>query len=243
MEQIQKVKLAFSFSTKINNLNSKIPERINWYKLSMSKARKFGHQVIFYGCNTMLKTLDGYYDRGVDVSNENFRLIDDLKIFIHENEPIDIVTIDGDVVLNKPLEIDKSVDIVFDQYEEFDFYTFYKTQLNFFKKNNPNIEKEVKYLNLNYHKACNVGILSFNSENIRDLFINNYFMFSKYFFDNVLPKGEKPVLRHSCVICQYYMYCLVKYWGLKVSLTKNYSNNDYRHFIGRIKWRYNPADL
>ena len=75
MEQIQKVKLAFSFSTRINKLNSKISERIDWYKLSMSRAREFGHQVIFYGCDKMLKALDGYYDKGVDVSNEYFRLI------------------------------------------------------------------------------------------------------------------------------------------------------------------------
>ena len=33
----------------------------------------------------------------------------------------DIVTIDGDVILNKPLVIDKSVDIVFDKYEDLSY--------------------------------------------------------------------------------------------------------------------------
>ena len=243
MEQIQKVKLAFSFSTRINKLNRKIPERIDWYKLSMSRAREFGHQVIFYGCDKMLKALDGYYDKGVDVSNEYFRLIDDLKIFIHENEPIDIVTIDGDVILNKPLVIDKSVDIVFDKYEDLSYYNFYHKQFDFFKKNNKNIENEVKYLNFNWDRACNVGVLCFNNEEVRDLFIDYYFKFHKYFFDNVLSEGDEAKARHSCVVCQYYMYCLVKSYGLKVSLTRNYGDNDYKHYIGESKWRNNPSDL
>ena len=243
MEQVKKVKLAFSFSTKINNLNTKISERIDWYKLSMSRARKFGHQVIFYGCDTMINALDGYYDKGVDVSNEYFRLIDDLKIFIHENESIDIVTIDGDVILNKPLVIDKSVDIAFDKYEDLSYYNFYHKQFDFFKKNNKNIEDEIEHLTFDWDRACNVGVLCFNNKKVRDLFIDYYFKFHKYFFDNVLPEGDIAKARHSCVVCQYYMYCLVKSYGLKVSTTRNYSNNDYKHYIGDNKWRHNPSDL
>tara|TARA_Y100000996_G_C22503489_1_gene635407 strand:+ start:128 stop:850 length:723 start_codon:yes stop_codon:yes gene_type:complete len=236
--------LAFSFSTKFNKYSKHnlLKPTISWYKLSMQKAREFGHHIIFYGCDTMLNELDGYYDRGVDVSDKEFGLVDDLKLYVHEKEPIGTITIDGDLVLNKPLQIDESADMVIEMYEEGNSFRYYKPQFDFFK-HNPSVENDIEYLDFNNKKACNVGILWFKDEKVRDLLINHYKKFQKYYFDNILPKGGWAKIKHSAVVCQFYFYCLVKSYNIKVSTTKNYGDNDYTHYIGKRKWMYNPIDL
>tara|TARA_B100000073_G_scaffold138855_1_gene114138 strand:- start:572 stop:1288 length:717 start_codon:yes stop_codon:yes gene_type:complete len=234
--------LAFSFSTKFNKYTQKRKPTINWYKLSMSKAREFGHNIIFYGCNEMLNELDGFYDRGVDVSDKEFGLIDDLKLYVHEKEPIGTVTIDGDLVLNKPLEIDESADMVIEMYEEGNAFRYYKPQIEYFK-HNKTITEDIEYLDFNNKTACNVGILWFKDEKVRDLLINHYKKFRNYYFKTILPKDYQPTIKHSAIVCQFYFYCLVKSLGIKVSPAKNFGDNDYTHYIGKRKWMYNPVDL
>ena len=83
----------------------------------------------------------------------------------------------------------------------------------------------------------------FGVRNDNKHFINHYKKFQKYYFDNILPKGGWAKIKHSAVVCQFYFYCLVKSYNIKVSTTKNYGDNDYTHYIGKRKWMYNPIDL
>ena len=116
------MKLIFSFSTKIGDYgggrytkDDKTDHVLELYKVAMERANDFGHEVKFYGCDYCIDFLKGYYNESVSVENIEFDITDDLKMYIHSKEESGIVTIDGDLILNKKLKINENADVVFEK--------------------------------------------------------------------------------------------------------------------------------
>ena len=91
--------LTYCFTTKFGKYKNN-DYILTFYKLSMTRAKEFGHTISFYGCKYSIDFLKGYYDNCVDISNKKFELVDDLKLYVHETGDIDTITIDGDLILN-----------------------------------------------------------------------------------------------------------------------------------------------
>jgi hypothetical protein len=240
--------LIFSFSTHIGDYiggrytkDNKTDHILKLYKISMERAKSFGHKIKFYGCDYSLNYLKDYYDTFVNVEHVEFDITDDLKIYIHTQEPAGSITFDGDIILENKLSVDETSDIIFEQREEFvsdspwQWETIFK-MLNIFKKYKvdevfPDFSFETRHL-------CNVGVLRFRTEEIKNLFIDSYYKFRRYYLTNIEPT-EKLIpqgLIVSTIICQYYFTNICQKNNIKYSFTSDYKSNKYKHYLGNLKF-------
>ena len=225
--------LIFSYSTKIGDYKDN-DFYLSFYKISMKIAKDLGYTIKFYGCEYALNFLKEFYDESVDVSNENFILTDDLKIFIHQNEPCGAITIDGDLFLYKKLSIDSEKDISIDR-DEYIYHRRskkYREYLPFFFKYDLS---SINYFDKENDTALNVGILRFKNQKIKDLFISEYYKFRKLYLDIIEPKEHllKNKKTISIIICQYLFNCISKIENIQIDYC--YKENDYKHYIGQSK--------
>jgi hypothetical protein len=213
-----------------------------FYKLSMIRAKEFGHTVSFYGCEYSINFLKGYYDNFVDISDKNFDLVDDLKMYVHENGDIDTITIDGDLILNSKLTINDSVDVVYDQKEPLNtkWSPIYNTFIPTLKKYP--IEDVIEGFKFNTPFAVNVGILKFNNIEVKNLFIKKYKEFKKYYLESIEPIEEfkKNKTFISIIICQFLFGSLITEKNISSIGSKWNKNqirtNYYSHWYGYTKF-------
>ena len=242
------MKLIFSFSKNIGDYGGgryTVLDRndhvLDIYKVSMQRAKHFGHSIKFYGCSYSLKYLQGFYDTSVNIDNLDLIITDDLKIYIHSQEQLGAVTIDGDIILNKKLKTIESADIILEQKELFEPDSPWQTEslfriIDIFKKYNI----ETKFSNFSYipNYLLNVGILQFNNESVKNLFLDSYYNLRDYYLENIepieklIPKG----LIVSTIICQYYFTSLCYKFNIDYRLTNRIKGNKYTHLNGWAKF-------
>lgn len=237
--------LTYCFSTKFGKYKNN-DYILCFYKLSMTRAKEFGHTVSFYGCEYSINFLKGYYDNFVDISDKNFDLVDDLKLYVHENGDIDTITIDGDLILHSKLTINDSVDVVYDQKEYLHTPKWgpaYNTFIPTLKKYP--IEDVIEGFKFNTPFAINVGILKFNNIEVKNLFIKKYKEFKKYYLESIEPIEEfkKNEAFISIIICQFLFGSLITEKNISSSDSRYFENavriNRYAHWIGYSKFSSN----
>ena len=249
------MKLFFSYSTHIGDYGGnrftkfdKTDEVLELYKISMERAKSFGHTIKFYGCEYSLNYLKEYYDEFVNIDDINFDITDDLKIYIHSKEDINCITFDGDIILENKLHIDTSCDVLFEQIEEFETNLQYHEHVTFkmldvFKKYK--IDEKFKNFSFSPQYYFNVGVLKFKNQETKNLLIQSYYELKKYYLQNIEPY-EKLIpqgLIVSIIICQYYFTNIIKVKNIKVNFTKNNKQNKYIHYRGHLKFHPNVIQL
>ena len=221
------MKLIYSYSTKMGNYDDN-----DWimrlYKAAIIRSKQLGYTIKLYGCEFAYDKLKEVVDEWVDISDEEFILTDDLKIYIHSKEGLDCITIDGDIILESNLKLPWDCDIIYEikgivKAKE---VTKFQRYLNIFK--DYDIESNIKYFNYNTSYACSVGILKFNNDEIKQLFISTYYKFREYFLknitsDNRLFKKDDPAI----IVCEYMFACLLEntdYIGKECNPINNYTH-------------------
>ena len=242
------MKLIFSFSKNIGDYGggryTVLDENdhvLDLYKVSMQRAKHLGHTVKFYGCSYSLEYLKGYYDTSVNVDDLDLIITDDLKIYIHSQEELRAITIDGDIILSKKLKLEKSADIVFEQKEMFEPDSPWQTEslfkiIDIFKKYS--IQSEFNNFSFEPNYLFNVGILQFNNKSVKNLFLDSYYNLREYYLKNIEPT-EKLIpqgLIVSTVICQYYFTCLCNRLNIHSGFTNREQENKYMHLNGHFKF-------
>jgi hypothetical protein len=243
------MKLIFSFSKNIGDYGGgrytvldKNNHVLDLYKVSMQRAKHLGHTVKFYGCSYSLEYLKGYYDTSVNVDDLDLIITDDLKIYIHSQEELGAVTIDGDIILSKKLKTIKSADIILEQKELFVPDSPWQTEslfkiINIFKKHN--IQTQFSNFSFIPNYLLNVGILQFNNEPVKNLFLDSYYNLRNYYLENIepieqlIPKG----LIVSTIICQYYFTSLCYKLNIDYKFTNRIKENEYVHLNGWAKFK------
>ena len=221
------MKLAYSFDSRLN-----IYPDNDWildiYAAAMTKAKQFGHKVLFYGDSYSINKLKGFYDASEDISDK------------HEVNDLDCVTIDGDIILHDTLILPKGSDVVFELAE---------TRSNVLKKKyNPQhgyfdlVEIFNPYMIYSDHwndkleLSCNVGMIKFNSQGVKTLFLSEYKKFREHFLSKIEP--HEKLLRSkyvpSIIVAQYNFGLLSSHYNVNVKYFKDY--NTYTHFYGKIKF-------
>lgn len=237
--------LVWSFTTKMQGYKNADPV-LELYKASIIRAKNLGYKVKLYGCKYTLEYLKGYYKEYVDISDEKFILTDDLKIFIHERESLDCVTIDGDIILKSNIPFSQYVqkDVIFEYPETKEnalnearaIYIGYLYLIKLFRKYP--IKDTIEEYNDDGGLATNVGIIKFNNQKTKDLFISKYKAFRKYFLEEIEPTEDlvKSEYVPSIVICQFLFGCLVTTHNIDVGYAKKIAS--YDHYYG--VWKYDP---
>ena len=100
------MKLIYGYSTKMGNYDDN-----DWilllFKASITRSKQLGYTIKLYGCNFAYDKLKDVIDEYVDITNEEFILTDDLKLYIHSKEDLNCITIDGDIILEHKLDLSK----------------------------------------------------------------------------------------------------------------------------------------
>jgi hypothetical protein len=205
------------------------------YKAAITRSKKLGYTIKLYGCDFAYDKLKEVIDEWVDITDEEFILTDDLKIYIHSKEELDCITIDGDIILESKLKLPWDCDMVYEitGVVKSKTQTKFQRYLNIFK--DYDIESNIEYFNYNTSYACSVGILKFNNEEVKKLFISTYYKFRKYFIDNIksdnrLVKKDDPAI----IVCEYMFACLLEnteYVGKECNKI-----NDYTHYMSLTKF-------
>ena len=239
--------VCFGFDRRIG-LYSDINYILDIYKASMTTFCDVGKSGVtpkLYADTETLQYLKGYYGegKGIDISNKTFTHVDDLKVYIHSNEDLNCITIDGDILFQDTLRFPNQLNTkVYFEIEEtearslhpkYDKNNGYETLRRVFKKHNvADFVKDYDYKNTS---AYNVGILKFQCQKTKDLLIERYYDIRKY-FDNVIAGDEEIESWHipSIMLTQYYWGSICKKNKIDVTFLKDF--NQYTHLYG--KWKH-----
>ena len=225
--------LIYSYITTIGD-QTNFKSNMLGFSASMIRSKQLGYQIKLYGCQTTLDYLNGYYDIGVLVDSNQFVFTDDLKIYIHKNEDLNCITIDGDIILYERLNIPNDCDIIFDRRGKIknkDFNSKYYKIFNILR--NFNIEDDIKYFDFKGVDAFNVGILKFNNSEIKSNMLSSYDTIREYFYKNIYPIiGDEMDL--SVMFCEYYFSRIIKINNIS---TKYFSeSSSYEHYFYNKKF-------
>jgi len=236
--------LFFSFDRRLST--GKVTDYVyDLHKAALTVARKYGHEIVFYGDSTTLKALKGYFDHGISVDSQKFSLVDDLKVYIHQNNSLDCITVDGDLILQEPLRSYDYGDVWFEHIElniqRPPYRVTYHPVLNEFRKEGA--ESKLKHLDLNFDGAVNIGIIKFNSQFIKDYLIDSYYKSREFYLNNIYPRYDMKAHGHvpSVVVSQFYWTCILDDLNADCKYYTNYAN--YDHFLGPLKWLDSTHDL
>lgn len=160
------------------------------------------------------------------------------KIIALENEPLGTIHIDNDVFITKSECIENMIerntgDFIFQHVET----TNYKEQKIF--------KDIITNTHINKDYACCVGIIGFNSEEARKIYIDNY----RYWFNNLeFDKNGDNNINADLIVEQLFLYNMMDDMGfigndligdLRVetvfSVQRKSSQIGYKHYIGRVK--------
>jgi hypothetical protein len=235
------MKLIYSYSTKIGNYDDNDWQML-LYRAAIIRSKQLGYIIKLYGCDFVYDKLKDVIDEYVDITNEEFILTDDLKIYIHSNEGLDCITIDGDIILESKLNLPYDCDVIYERngVVKSKSITKYEKYLDIFK--DYDVIDSVKFFKYNTVYSCNVGILKFNNEYVKELFLESYYKLREYFLKNIksdsrLSHRDNP----SLIICEYMFACLLEetdYIGKECNNINDYTHYVYLTKFTPIAWRH-----
>ena len=227
------MKLVYSFTTKMGNYTDN-DWVVIYYKAAMRRARELGYKIKLYGCDFIYENLKNDIDEFVSIENEEFILTDDLKIFIHSKEDLDCITIDGDVILESKLILPTDCDVLFETKLLNTKNKKFKRYMDIFKKYD--VPNNIEYFDYDGLHASNVGILKFNTQSAKDILINSYYSFRKYYLENIEPFENLTEWNDpSIVVCEYYFPKVMEAKGISYKFCKDF--NDYTHYASETKFK------
>jgi len=237
------------------NLYSDTNYIIDLYKSSMIRAKSLGYKINFYGDRNSINHFTGIIDAFYDVSDINFGVVDDLKLYIHSQHDLTCVTIDGDLILEERINFpDKDrVHVYFDFPEtkkdilkdENNIYNGYGDLKRIFKKHEA--KDLLPRFNYDTYFACNTGIIKFNNQKTKDLFLFEFKKIQEYFTGSIEPLENKneesiPKLKQiRFILAQYYYGCLIDSLMIPALFLSGY--NRYEHFYGNKKFEHRTKYL
>jgi hypothetical protein len=226
------MKLVYSFTTKMGNYTDN-DWVVIYYKASMRKAKSLGYKIKLYGCDFIYNNLKDDIDEFVSIQNEEFILTDDLKMHIHSKENLDCITIDGDVILESPLNLPTDCDVLFETKLLNTKNKKFKRYMDIFKKYDA--VNHVEYFDYNGLHASNVGILKFNTQPTKDLLLKSYYSFRKYYLENIEPFENLTEWNDpSIIVCEYYFTRVMNANNISYKFCSD--SNDYVHYASETKF-------
>lgn len=205
-----------------------------YYRASIRIAKKLGYKIKFYGCDFIYNNLKDDIDEFVSIENETFILTDDLKMFIHSNENLDCITIDGDIILDSPLNLPTDCDVLFETKLLNTRNKKFKKYIEIFKKYD--VINNIKYFDYDGLHASNVGILKFNTQESKNILLESYYNFRKYYLENIEPHENLTNWNDpSIIVCEYYFPKVMEAKGITYKFCKDF--NRYTHYASETKFQ------
>jgi hypothetical protein len=142
---------------------------INYYILSINNAKSLGYHTIIYTTNTSKKYFIEVVDEIIIIEKPyETKIFDYLKIYVLETRNDKFCLIDGDLIIHKKLP-EFTEDVMFDTIEEGIWEIEYETIVKQFDK--MGIKNVVNFWTTDKLNTMNLGILSFNNNNIKNEYV------------------------------------------------------------------------
>lgn len=205
---------------------------LNYYKRSMFDAHQFGHHTTIYTNDLLFKELD-YCDKLEWVDSSDILFWDEFKRFPLENSDKDFLLVDGDIIFHSPFVVNKTVDVLIDSYEEFNWKVLYEIDVNTLSY--LKIDEVIPEWDGKRRAAFCTGILSFNNKEFQELYLDRYNKF-KEFVDK--HRQMLNVSKCTAIGAQYLLATIADVKGYShyaYSKTPRRNNGIYTHFAGKKK--------
>lgn len=210
------------------------------FYVSIQMAKDLGYQTVLYGTSDAIERLGEYVDETHNTDNLDYKLFDDLKVYIWETRNDEYLILDGDVFLHSPL--------VFKNQNSFVWIdTLVKKQQKGYAKdcldilNSFNIKSIVYEWNSELKISYSTGLVKWKGNNgLLKYYVESYKKLRKWFLQNetTLKKlnseltSEKSLISHY--ICEHLLQRIVEYYNLEFEELENY--NSYYHWQGSNKF-------
>lgn len=226
--------LIYSFSTKIGNYND-LDYIFDFYKASMIRSKKLGYDIKLYGCKTTLGVLSEYVDLVVDITDKDFILTDDLKIYIHSIEDLDCITIDGDLILESDVTCNDEYDILCDRrgwINKTKGENPFKTNLKIFKEYDLS---GIKHYDVKHPCSFNMGILKFNSIDLKNICIEEYYKFREIYLTQIYPLNKESLgFDPAIIVCEHLFSSITDTLNYKPVFLGECAQ--YTHYLSKTKY-------
>lgn len=214
---------------------------------SAKSIKEQGYELVMYTDSVGEKLLAGFpYDdvKVVDMGDTNTEMFAAIKYFAMQQEPLGVVHLDFDIILNKPcIKIEDGHDIIIERKDILVSGGKYEAAHDFFEKN-----KELKEINSSVLSIDPfvVGAIGFNNEITRQRFLETYFDAVELFKNKKLNAIidivlEQQYLPYMAMTDNYSVYCVAPYGEKKILLPEKfiyYSDeiSGYKHFHSQSKF-------
>lgn len=242
------VNLFWSFDSRMN-LYGATDYMYDLYRASMLRAKKLGYDIHFYGDDVAIEKFKGIVNYNYNITHLHFEIVDDLKTYIHTQEDLNCVTIDGDLILHERLKFpnENETDVYFDfpetkkdiLKEENNKYNGYGDLKKIFQIYNT--KHFFPYFNYDNDVACNTGLIKFNNQETKNLFLQEFKSLNMYFVNKIEPSeiGRNEEINSALkkirfIIAQYHFGCLIRSLEIPTIFLKEH--NDYVHLFGNEKF-------
>lgn len=245
LQKITKPKIIQSFWTAPMR-----PEQI-YYNLvqafaSAKSIKKQGYGLVMYTDCVGAKLLDGFpYDKIeiINMEDVNTAMFAAIKYFALQKEPVGVVHLDFDIIINKPCIKTEGCDIIIERKVDLILGGKYKPAHEFFRENN---ELEEIGPDVLLTPPFIVGTVGFNSESVREKFLKMYFKAVDLFrkkktdaiIDLVLEQQYLPYISRNSNSSVYCVAPLAERKALFPEQCTYYSDefSGYTHFHSRSKY-------
>lgn len=210
---------------------------LNYYLLSIEKAKEFGYYTIMYCNPSSAKYFEGIVDEiNLIEKYENTILWDGIKTYPIEVRRDEYCLIDGDVLLHKPLPKFTN-DIVFDAYETGNFERDYKETVD--KLDTMGIQDLIPEWSPKKIPIASSGFMYLNNNEFRELYVQKWKVFNKFILEN-----QKIIntFEASIIAGQFLFTLLLNYYKFDCKPMSEYmgeKNEFYIHYFGGRKYK-NP---
>lgn len=223
------------FYPSVENTNKRKIITINYYLLSIKNAKKLGYETIIYTDNDSSKYFKGIVDEIVLVSDyEASPLFDSFKFKVLEDRSDDFCLIDGDLILHSKLPTFTS-EVTFDSYEKNSWSNVYEKTINTLTE--LGISKVINFWSNNKTDIMCCGLLSFNNEKIKRLYLGLWKEFNIFIKNN---QDSIDLDFATAIGAQYLLTLLLKKHNINYSNMSNELgkiNEYYHHHNGDLKYK------
>ncbi|MBZ4043756.1 DUF6734 family protein [Flavobacterium hibisci] len=231
---------AFPVSNNRWNQGNKFKETIYSTALSILYSHLWYQDIELYADETAYKFLYMLPCRVTKInSNQDSVIWMKSKIDVIKKQIKPFIHLDNDVFIKKKIHFD--FDKVIVEQNDYELHGMYKYRIDFFNQYAQNLD----YWKPDLGYAYNCGVLGFRDFELRDQFLNVFYVLEEIFIKNHNPKIAK--IEPCIVLEQYNLASLLHYKNIKPTLLlwkrnsfENFQLADkigYSHIVGQKKYR------
>ena len=206
---------------------------INYYILSIHKAKELGYKTIMYCdtdvCDIFIDIVDELY-----LTNSDSPLWDSFKIQALQDQPDnDYYLIDGDIILHNKLPQPDS-ELTFDAFEILNWRKEYKPVIDTLTE--LGIKEFIPEWTGTRMNVINCGILNFKNENHKKIYLEKWNIFNTFVKNNI----DKIDIKYATGVgAQYLLSLICKEYNIEIKpLCSSFGEygNYYKHHYGPTKY-------